>query len=174
MTNNTKVAKSFLFIAILSGSLWTGAYLMRLFLFYWLFEPEDFILKSYINNENMGAIVYSLLPAVTTTMILYVLFITSFILFILITKQKFKENGWLFISTIIILITLPFEAYLMTIDIKLTELLLSGTYSSETIIALIRERFTVFGNFSLVELFSYFSLFYLMLFQPFTKVVNET
>ena len=164
MRNNSKVTKIFLFLAVLTGSLWTGAYLLRLFIFYWLFEPEDFILKSYLTNENTNGILYTLLPAITTTMLLYAAFIITFIIFILTTKLKFKENGWIFISTIVVLLTLPFEGYLMTIDYKLIELLWSGSYSSETVITLIRERFIVFGNFS---------LFYFIIFQPFTKAVNE-
>lgn len=173
MSKNSKVAKTFSYLAVLTGSLWSGAYLMRLFLFYWLFEPEDFILKSYINSDNISSLVYTLLPAITTTMVLYSTFIVFFVLFLVTTNLKFKENGWLFISTVVILITLPFEMYLISIDYNITEILLSSSYSPEIVINLIRKRFQVLGNFSLVELFSYFSLFYFILFQPFTKARNE-
>ncbi|QQS37941.1 MAG: hypothetical protein IPM56_08385 [Ignavibacteriales bacterium] len=173
MRKSSKVSNIFLFIASLSGALWTGSYLLRTFISYWFFEPEDFVLKAFITTENMAGITYSLTPVVSTTLILYLVFITTFILYIITTDLKLKLNGWLFISLLIVLVTLPFEAYLMTIDYKMISFLTSATYDPEMIIDLIRKRFNVLGNFPIVILFCYFSLFYFIIFRPFTKKINE-
>ncbi len=173
MRKKSKLENIFLYLSVISGALWAGAYLLRLFIFYWLFEPEDFVLKSYINESTVSAVVYTLLPALTTTFVLYIIFILSFIIFLLSTNLKLKDNGWLFISLLIIVITLPFEAYLMIIDYDIIQMVLSNRYDGFGIIHLVVDRFRIFGNFSLIELFSYFSIFYFILFKPFTKIKNE-
>ncbi|MGE5680616.1 MAG: hypothetical protein ACM34K_07025, partial [Bacillota bacterium] len=91
MQNLSKVSKFFLYICTLSGILWLGGYLSRLLLTYQLFEPRDFILKSYVNQQNLGGIFVTLNSSVTFTMIFYSLFIVSFILFIITSKISLKE-----------------------------------------------------------------------------------
>lgn len=173
MRKNFKLENIFLYLSVLSGALWMGAYILRIFLSYWLFEPEDFVLKSYLTESTVSAVVYTLLPAVTSSFVLFIIFILSFLIFLVSTKLRFKENGWLFISLLIIVITLPFEVYLMTIDYDIIQKLLSNNFDGFEIIQLVVKRFKTLGNFSIVELFSYFSIIYFIIFKPFTKKINE-
>lgn len=164
--------KIFSYIAILSGSLWIGAYLTRLFVTYQIFEGPDLIFKAFVNQANLGGILLMLLPAITTTFTLYIIFILSFALFIISSKIKFRENGWLFIMSVVILICLPFEAFLMTIDYQLILSLNSGTFLNQNIIDLIVKRFKILGSFPLIEIFCYMSFYYFILFKPFNKRVQ--
>ena len=107
--------KILLFFVVLSGALWLGGYFTRLVISYQIFEGTDFTLRNYINDQNIAGILRSFEPAVLTTLVLYLIFIISYILFIITSKVSLKANGWLFIITIIILLTLPFEIYLSII-----------------------------------------------------------
>ena len=173
MNTLNKTSKIFAFIAVITCSLWVGAYLSRLFLSYQLFEAQDLSLKSYINSANLAGILTTLLPSVTTTFVLYICFIFSFVLFIIVSPIKLRDNGWLFIIAVIVLITLPFEVYLMTIDYTIIFQLNYGTYNTSDIIGLFVRRIKVLGSFPLIEIFCYLSFYYFLLFRPLTKDKNE-
>ena len=170
MKNISTFSKSFAFITIVSGSIWLGAYFLRLFLNYQLFEGTDLALKSYVTPENIHGILYTLLPSVAVTFPSFILMIIFFILFLISSKLSLKKNGWLFIICIIIFITLPFEAYLMLIDYKLILDLISGSFDSQYILTLIRNRIQNLSSFPIVELFCYLSCYYFIVFQPLTKI----
>ena len=165
MKNLTKLSKTFLFITILSGALWMGSYLLRLFIVNWLFE-ENFISKAYINEQNLPGILTSLTPALVTPLILYIVFVLSFILFLATSKISLKQKGWLFIITILVFITFPFEIYLISIDYKILSFLLSENFNSSEVIKLVVDRFKIFGGFPLIELFCYSAIIFLVLFRP--------
>lgn len=175
MRNLNKSAKTFLYIFVLSGILWLGAYLLKLFLLYYLFEEKNFVLKHYLNAQNLPGILSSYLPLFATPMVLFIVFLLFFILFLFTSKINLKENGWLFISSVLIFITCPFEIYLMTIDYKIFYLLNSGKFITGDIIQLIIKRFTVFSSFPIIEVVCYAAVIFLFLFQPFKKkiIVNE-
>ena len=84
MNTLNKTSKIFAFLAVLFCSLWVGAYLSRLFLSYQLFEAQDLTLKSYITSANLAGILTTMLPPITTTFVLYICFIISFGIFIIV------------------------------------------------------------------------------------------
>jgi hypothetical protein len=173
MINLNKTSKTFAFLALITCSLWIGAYLSRLFLTYQLFVAEDLSLKSYITTANLAGILTTLLPSVTSTFVLFICFIISFALFLVISKIKLRNNGWLFIITVIIIITLPFEIYLMTLDYSIIIQLNSGHFNISDIINLFVKRIKILGSFPLIEIFCYLSFYYFLLFRPLTKDTNE-
>lgn len=172
MNTLNKTSKIFALFTIITGSLWIGAYLSRLFLSYQLFEAQDLSLKPYINQSNLAGIMTTMLPAITTTFILFICFIIFFILFISISRINLRNNGWLFIISIIILITSPFEVYLMTIDYTILVQLNNNIFNNTEIVELFVKRIKVLGSFPLIEIFCYLSFYYFLLFRPLTKT-NE-
>lgn len=176
MRNINKFSKLFMYISLLGGILWLGSYLTRLLVTYQLFEPKDYLLKPYITPENLGGILITLGAAVSTTMITYIVFIISFIIFLIASKVSLKKNGWLFITALIVFITLPFEVYLMTIDYKIVDKIYYSSFDAQAVLNLFIERLKVLSSFSLVEIFSYFAAVFFILFKPLTKrdeVKNE-
>jgi hypothetical protein len=172
MNTLNKTSKIFAFIAIITCSLWIGAYLSRLFLSYQMFEIQDLSLKPYISSANLAGILTTMLPSVTTTFVLYICFILSITLFIIFSRIKLRYNGWLFIIAIIILITSPFEIYLMTIDYSIILQLNHGIFNTSDLVDLFLKRIKVLGSFPLIEVFCYLSFYYFLLFRPFTKNEN--
>ncbi len=166
MQKEKLITKIFLYISVLSGIIWTGTYLLRLSLSYQLFEPYEFVVKSSFTTENILGFLSVFIIAIKTTSICYLIFIISYIIFISTTNCKLKQNGWLFIITIIIFLTFPFEIYLMTIDYKIIQDMSSISFMTNDVLNLIIKRFTSLNAFPLMELFAYFSIIYLAIFQP--------
>ena len=166
MNKLSKISKISLFLFVVSGAIWLGSYITRLSLFYQIFQPAEFVLKDFINDQNLSGIFQTLIAAVTINIIFYIVMIVTFILFILTSKLNLKQNGWLFISTVLIFISLPFELYLMFIDYKLVIMVFNGNFNSQEVLKLVIKRFTVLSSFPIVEILSYFAVIYLFLFQP--------
>ena len=172
MNTLNKTSKIFAYIAVLTCSIWIGAYLSRLFLSYQLFEVQDLSLKPYISSANLAGILITMLPSITTTFVVYICFILSIALFFIFSRIKLRDNGWLFIIAAIILITLPFEIYLMTIDYSIILQLNHGLFNTSEIVDLFVKRIKVLGSFPLIEVFCYMSFYYFLLFRPLTKNEN--
>ena len=161
--------KIFAFIAIIAGGLWLGSYVVRLILSYNLFLENDFVLKEFITQENLQAVLLSLAPAITLSAVLYLIFITGFTVFLFISHISSKKNGWLFIIAAIIYLTLPFELYLMvTIDYKLISISFSGIVNANEFLSLLIDRFKVLGSFPIILIWCYITIPYFLLFRPFT------
>ncbi len=169
MKNLNKFSRYLLYISCLSGAVWLGSYITRLFVTYRLFQPNDFVLKNYISVQGLGDILYTLLPAFLVTFIFYIIFFVFFILFLSTAKLSMRNNGWLLIITVIILLTFPFEAYLMSIDYNIVALLTGNSFNSSEVLNLIIKRFKVFSSFPVIEIFCYFAVIFLIIFQPLTK-----
>lgn len=166
MHNLNRVSKFFLYTAVLSGSLWLGGYLMRLLVTYQLFQPKDFLLKYYVTAENLPGIIITLNPAIVFTLSLFPVFIITFAAFLLTSKIKLRQEGWLFIIILIILVTAPFEFYLMTIDLKTSLKVLGGNFHTDEVLALYIKRNKVLSSFPLIEIFSYCSIVFLAVIKP--------
>ena len=174
MKNQSLLNKLFTFIAAISGSIWLGTYATRMIISYQLFGI-DMKIASYINDNNLEGILKIISPSINTTFILFVIFIIAFTIFLFTSDIKLKENGWMFITVVVIYTTLPFEGYLMIIDFKIISVLsFSDIIKSAHVMSLMRERFTSLGSFPIIILLSYCSLIYFLIFKPFTlKQLNE-
>ena len=169
MKNISIISKIFASLSLVAGAIWVGAYLSRLFLVYQLFEGPDLILKSYINNENVNGILFSILPSFVVHFIAYIIMVLTTIVFYATSKISLRFNGWLFIILIAILITMPFEIYLMLIDYKIIMMLNSGSFDSNTVISLLRDRMKDLSSYSIVAILTYRSFYYFIVFQPLAK-----
>ncbi len=157
-----------LFFVVISGTLWLGSYFTRLVISYQIFHGTDFTLRDYVNDQNIEGILLSFKPAIISTMILYTIFILTFFSFIITSKLSLKENGWLFIITIIIVITLPFEFYLLTIDYKMLSMMSIADFNKKEVLGMVIKRFQVFSSFPVIEIFCYAAVVFFVLFQPLT------
>ncbi len=159
------ISKIFLYLTAASGTLWCGSYIAKLALSYQLFQGHEFALNYYLNNENLSAVFLTLNACTILTSISYIVFILTFIIFLASSRLSLKENGWLLIVTLIILITMPFEGFLISIDYKVFQMLQNG-FNSMDILNLYVKRFKVLGSFPIIEVLSYFAILFLVLFRP--------
>ncbi len=173
MRNLNKFSKIFLFICFTSGALWFGSYFARLTLTYHLFKGNQFQLNDFVNGQNLPGIISAFNAVILLTSILYIIFIVSLIIFLISSKINLKQNGWLFIISAIIFITLPFEVYLMTIDYRTIIQVAGGVFNANEIINLYVKRFKVLSSFPVVEIICYFAVIFFILFQPFKYKQKE-
>ena len=169
MKNISTISKVFAVLSLIAAAIWVGSYLSRLFLVYQLFEGPDLILKSYITNENVNGILFSILPSFVVHFIAFIVLFLSNTIFYLTSKINLRYNGWLFIILIAIIITTPFEIYLMLIDYKIIMMLNNGSFDSNTVISLLRDRIKDLSSYSIVAILTYLSFYYFIVFQPLTK-----
>lgn len=169
MKKISKISASFLIIASLSCIFWMGSYLLRMILSYQLFDETITSYRSFINEQNINGILVALNPAMITTFVLFIIFIVFYILFIATSGLNLRKNGWLFIITVLIVVTAPFEIYLMTIDYRIFSGILAGVFNSSEIMSLIMKRMTILSSFPLIELLSYCAIIFLAVFQPLKK-----
>lgn len=169
MKNLSILSKIFAVIALISAAIWVGSYLSRLFLVYQLFEGPDLVLRDYINNENINGILFSIYPSFVMHFIAFIIMFIATVLFYLSSKINLRFNGWLFIILTAIIITTPFEIYLMLIDYKVIMMLYSNSFDSNTVINLLRDRIKDLSSYSIVAILTYLSFYYFIVFQPLTK-----
>lgn len=169
MKNISTISKVFAVLSLIAAAIWVGSYLSRLFLVYQLFEGPDLILKSYITNENVNGILFSILPSFVLHFIAFIVMFISTIFFYITSKINLRYNGWLFIILIAIIITTPFEIYLMLIDYKIIMMLNNSSFDSNTVISLLRDRIKDLSSYSIVAILTYLSFYYFIVFQPLTK-----
>lgn len=170
MINKKQLNQIITFLLTLNFILWLGIYIARLLVTFQLFEPIDLSLRNLFINFDLNPIFYSVYPLIVSSIVLYITLIILFIVFLVTTELKFKENGWLLITTLIIFITCPFELFLIYKDLKLINLILEiPNVNFNIILTLIRERLTILSNFSIVEIFSYIIIIYLVMFRPLQK-----
>ena len=169
MKNISTISKIFAVLSLIAAAIWVGSYLSRLFLVYQLFEGPDLILKSYITDENVNGILFSILPSFVVHFIAFVVMFFTTIIFYLTSKINLRFNGWLFIILLAIIITTPFEIYLMLIDYKIIMMLNNGSFDSNTVISLLRDRIKDLSSYSIVAILTYLSFYYFIVFQPLTR-----
>lgn len=171
MQNLNKISKSILFLAITSFVLFTGSYLSKLLMISQFFDAETMELKPIFVNNDLTMALQTLLPIFTAVLTFYIAFLLFYILFIVMTKINLREYGWLFIITIILVVTTPFELYLIfKYDWIIIKQLLGMNFDSNYLIELIKNRIIALGPFPLVLLFSNFLVIFLSIFQPLQKV----
>jgi len=163
------VPKIFAFIAIVSGALWLGSYLVRIIVSYNLFLENDFVLKEFVTQGNLKVILLSIAPTIILSFVLYVVYIIGYTIFLFSSSISLKKNGWLFIISAIIYITFPFEIYLMVmIDYKLIMAFSAGINDANSFLSLMIDRFKVLGSFPIILIWCYITIPYFILFRPFT------
>jgi hypothetical protein len=172
MKKQSFISKLFVSVTISSGAIWFGSYISKLFTIYNLFEPKDLALKASFESESIGYLLAELLPVFVTPFTAYIVMIVFFLLAVSVSKVNIKKEGWLFISIMLVLITLPFEIYLMLIDYRVISSLLSNSYNNEYILELLRDRITSLSGFPIILLLCYLSIIFLIVFKPLAAKVN--
>ncbi|MCK9425873.1 MAG: hypothetical protein M0Q21_07550 [Ignavibacteriaceae bacterium] len=167
-----KVSKIFQYLSVVFGAIWFGAYFSRIILTFYLFQGNHFELKPFISDTFLHAIFYILNPLLVITSITYPLFFLSLILFVLSSRIKLKQNGWLFIILILVITLAPFEIYLINLDNKILTSVFYSAFDPHYILEMTVKRFKILGSFPLIHLFSFFAIIYLSVFQPFKKNEN--
>jgi len=169
------ISKIILFLLTATTIIWLGNTVSRMFFTYHIFASSNLDLKSFLTDPILKGVFSIHQPLVSISIFSYLLMIILFICFIVTSKLKLRENGWLFISILLVLITFPFELFLIIKDFSLFNILYYPNYDLNSVMPIILKRYSILGSFMVVEILTYFSIVCLFIFQPFTKKsINET
>ncbi|MHC1737221.1 MAG: hypothetical protein AB9882_04360 [Ignavibacteriaceae bacterium] len=175
MQRLSKTSKIILVLLILTTIVWLGNTISRMMFTYNIFENSQLTIKYFLTDTVLKGVLIIHQPLVSISIFSYFLMLLLFVLFIIFSKLKLRENGWLFISILLILLTAPFEIFLIFKDFSLFFTLYYTDYDINGVMEIIFKRYSVFGSFMIVEILVYFSIVSLFIFQPFIKSAkNET
>jgi hypothetical protein len=173
MNNLSKTSKSLLVVVFISYAVWIGTYIAKNLCFFQFFDPETMALRNIFEKSDNFSVFYSFFPVITTNIICYGLFVIAFLLFVFTSKISLRYNGWLFISLLIVLITLPVEVYLIfKFDLKIVLDTNSMSLVAKDAIEMLKQRVSKFGMFSFISMFSTLSIVFFFIFRPLTKNEN--
>ena len=167
-----KVSKIFQYLSVVFGAIWLGANFSRIVITFYLFQGNHFQLKPFITENFLQVIFFILNPLLLITTITYILFFLSLIVFVVSSRMKLKQNGWLFIILILVITLAPFEFYLINIDYKIFTSVFYSAFDPKVILEATIKRYKIFGSFPLIHLFSFLAVIYLFIFQPLKKNEN--
>lgn len=170
MDNLNKTSKVFLYITSIFFVMWLGGYIARNLVIYQFFEPQNLELREIFKNSSLNETLYTILPLFVINIFSFVFFLIFFISFLFLSKINLKYEGWLLIITLLIFVTAPFEIYLLIKDYEIAKNIYYHLANSNSIIELIRNRITVLSSFSLIEIFTYFGILFLVIFKPLRKI----
>ena len=169
MNNLSKTSKFFLVITFIASILWVGIVISKYIVIYELFDSPSFNLKKEYLNLNLIPILRSIANLTLVHMIIYPVLMLFFILFIIFSKMKLKREGWLFIITVLFLLTIPFEIYGMTLDYNFIEGIFINNESQQIITGHLVKSVDLTGGISLMEIFAFITCIILFLLQPYRK-----
>ncbi|HLG32409.1 MAG TPA: hypothetical protein VI362_05170 [Ignavibacteriaceae bacterium] len=167
MKNMNLFARLAAYFSFSSGLVWLGSYIARLSATYQLFESNEIVLKKNFTGQVLSGSLNILAPTVLLTFISYLIFIVTFSLFLLTSKISLRQNGWLFIISVIVYFTLPFEIVLMLIDWDLIQIFSSSSTLDQAAVGLIVKRIESLQGFPLIIIICYLAIPYLLIFKPF-------
>lgn len=175
MQKITKTSKIILVLLVLTTIIWLGNTISRMMFTYNIFQDSQLNLKYFLTDSVLKGTLVIHQPLVSISIFSYLVMLLLFVLFIITSKLKLRENGWLFISILLLLLTAPFEIFLIVKDFSLFFTLYYTDYDLNAVMEIIYKRYSVFGSFMIVEILAYFSIVSLFIFQPFIKnTKNET
>ena len=160
----------FLSLTLIFFTIWIGSYITRHILFYQMFEPLNLDLRPVYNTLNLPVIMSTLTPAIIINLICYPLFLILFVLYLFSSKIVIKNEGWLFIIAVLILLTAPFELYLSSIDLRIVSNVLSDNYNAAFVLSLVKKRMIELSSFSLIEIITLSASVFIAVFKPLRKV----
>lgn len=174
MRLNKLSTKIYFFILILSAIFWLGGSIYRAIIAYTLFEPFSLVVKSEITYDILRQTLKLIGNINVYLLISYPIVIMSFVFFIKSSDVNLKNEGWLFMITMILILFFPIEIYLSYLDIQYTYLVLFSNFDTNIALSLLIQRIAALGGLPAIGTLCYFTSIWLSIFQPLRKITaNE-
>ncbi len=170
MIKNKSLRNFLILLAAVSGAVWFGSYITRFSAFYFLFEGPELAMKALFQTEMLRGFLYGLIPSLSISIFAYLAFLLCFYLWVFTSGLSLKNEGWLFISLVLITLTAPFELYLIwKYDYKLFAMLYYSQFNPENSVQFYIERIKTFSFMPIVSLLDLVTVFGLFYYRPFVK-----
>jgi hypothetical protein len=168
-TYQSKSNKIALMLLIFGAIFWLGAINIRALIGNELLNYDQFNFRTSIPPERE----YTLFQLISNSSIVivssYFVVLVSAIWFLKTTNLKFKENGWLIMSSILFFIFMPVEVYTYFLDIKFALLFHSNPPNHDELLRIFGNRLGALSGIPVIALFCYYTIIGLAIFRPLSK-----
>ncbi|WKZ68012.1 MAG: hypothetical protein QY331_08605 [Melioribacteraceae bacterium] len=170
MENQTKFSKLIIYLTCVFFTIFIGSYLVKIGMINQFFEAETMSIKPIFEGVELKGAFLTMLPVFSISVISFICFILFLLAYVVVSKINFRNEGWFFIITLLIIVTTPFELYLLLqYDINLIQKIFSNDINSIYLLEMLKQRIVALGPFPLIILFSYFIIIFLAIFKPLRK-----
>lgn len=175
MAQNTqsKSNKIALTLLIISAVFWLGSINVRTLIGNELLDYDQFDFKTSIPPDRENTLFQMMSNASLVVVISYAIVLISAIWFIVTTKLKMKENGWLLMSAILFFIFVPVEIYTNYLDVRFMLLFQSNPPNHDGLLKLFGERLGGLSGIPVIAVFCYYTIIPIAVFRPLRRPAKE-
>ncbi len=166
-------AKFFLFIFIISATVWMYASSMKHYQAGMLFEFGTAQFKDQINADAERTIYRTFAENAVVVFFSYPLTIIAAAGFVATTRRKFRTDGWMMMSAILLFGFIPVELYCFWLDWKIVGLNYWGNWPLEEFRKAILLRMTALAGLPFIAQLCYYTIPIFIIFKPLRKTKNE-
>ncbi|MFZ4619803.1 MAG: hypothetical protein ACOYNS_04530 [Bacteroidota bacterium] len=163
------IAKFFLFLFVLSALVWMYASSMKNYQAGMLFEFGTANFKQEINADVERTIYRTISENALIAFVSYPLTILAAAGFAATTRWKFRIDGWLMMSAILLFGFVPVELYCAWLDWKIVGLNYWGDWPLEEFRKAILMRMTALAGLPFIAQLCYFTIPFFIIFKPLQK-----
>lgn len=169
MNLNKFKTKFVLFLLTLSAVFWIGGTIYRAIIAYTLFEPFSLITKSELTYETLRQTLVLIGTLNVYYLVSYPLTLIFFVLFLKFSQVNLRNEGWLFMTAMIIGLFFPVEVYLSYLDINFTFMVLFSDFNTNQALSILIQRISALGGLPAIGFLCYLTIFWLIIFKPLRK-----
>jgi hypothetical protein len=158
-----------LLLLIFGAVFWLGAINIRAIIGNELLNYDQFNFRTAIPPDRENALFQMMANASIVIAVSYFVVLVSAIWFLKTTTLKFKQNGWLIMSTMLFFVFVPVEAYTNYLDIKFTILFHSNPPNHDDLLRIFGKRLGALSGVPIIALLCYYTIIGLAIFKPLTK-----
>jgi hypothetical protein len=162
--------KIYLFILIVGVLFWLGGSIYRAIVAYTLFEPFSLVVKSEITYDILRQTLKLIGNINVYLLISYPIVLIFFGLFVKSSKANLRNEGWLFMIMMILILFMPIEIYLSYLDINYTFLVLFGNFDTNIALSFLIQRIAALGGLPVIGFLCYFTSIWFAIFQPLKRI----
>lgn len=166
-SRSNKIALTLLIIAAI---FWLGGINIRTLIGNELLDYDQFEFKTSIPPDRENTLFQMISNASLVIVVSYVIVLIAAIWFMITTRLKIKENGWLLMSAIMFFIFVPVEVYTYILDIKFMLLYHAGPPNHDEILKLFGERIGALSGVPIIAVLCYYTIIPIVIFKPLRKL----
>lgn len=162
-SKSNKIALTLLIIAAI---FWLGAINVRALIQNELLNFDQFNFRTNIPPDRENTLFQLIANSSIFIIICYIMVLISAVWFLISTNLKFKENGWLIMSTILFFLFVPVEIYTYYIDIRFILLYYSHPPNHDELLRLFGMRLGALSGVPVIALLCYYTIIPIAIFKP--------
>lgn len=160
-------------LLIISAVFWLGGINVRTLIGNELLDYDQFDFRTSIPPDRENTLFQMLTNASLVVVISYVIVLISAVWFIVSTKLKMRENGWLLMSAILFFMFVPVEIYTNYLDVRFMILFQQGPPNHDELLKLFGERIGAFRGVPVIAVLCYYTIIPIAVFRPLLKIKGK-